>query len=55
MSEGKEMYEGIESVIEDLIDYYKKDWYCEPGDDYSRGYKDGAIESLEGILRKLNE
>lgn len=52
MSEADEMYEGIESVIEDLIkEYENKKTYT----DCEEHRKEGAIEALENLLKILNE
>ena len=51
MSEADEMYEGIESVIKDLIEDYehKYEYYeCE------KYWNLGAVEALEELLRRLN-
>lgn len=49
---GEEMYEGIESTIEDLIEDYKK---IHPNDCYQEYHKRGAIEALEKLIQILNE
>lgn len=49
---GEEMYEGIESTINDLIEDYKQ---IHPRDCYQEYHKRGAIESLEKLLKILNE
>lgn len=52
MSEADEMYEGIESVIEDMIrNYNNKKTYT----DCEEYRKQGAISALEELLEKLNE
>ena len=52
MSEADEMYEGIESVIEDMIrDYSNKKAYT----DCEFYRNQGAISALEELLEKLNK
>lgn len=52
MSESMEMYESIESVIFEMISEYKnKSSYY----DTEVLRKQGAIEALEELLRRLNE
>ena len=52
MSESDEMYEGIESVIEDLIQEYENQ---ETVTDYEKYKQEGAIKALKKLLNKLNE
>ena len=52
MSEGYEMYEGIESVINDLIEEYKNKYEYYDTDSW---WNNGAIEALEELLRRLND
>lgn len=51
MSEADEMYEGIESVIKDLIEDYEHRYEYE---DYEKYWNLGAVEALEELLRRLN-
>lgn len=51
MSEVDEVYEGIESVIQDLIEEYENRYeYYE----YESHWNNGAVEALEELLRRLN-
>ena len=52
MSVADEMYEGIESVIEDLLQHYKTLTTCTDCEEYRR---EGAISALERLLEVLNE
>lgn len=52
MSEANEMYEGIESVILDMLENYKNQETYTDSEWYRR---EGAIESLENLLERLNE
>ena len=52
MSEGYEMYEGIESVINDLIEEYKNKYEYYDTDSW---WNNGAIEALEELLRRLSD
>ena len=52
MSEGYEMYEGVESTIDDLLQYYNN---LEPCTDYEQYRKEGAVGALERLLEILNE
>lgn len=52
MSEADEMYEGIESVIMDMIEEYKTRKTYTDCEEYR---KQGGIEALEELLKKLNE
>lgn len=52
MSEADEMYEGIESVIMDMIkEYENKKTYT----DLEEENRQGAIGALEELLERLNE
>lgn len=52
MSEANEMYEGIESVILDMLENYKmQESYTNP--EWYR--REGAIEALENLLKRLND
>lgn len=48
--EAMEMCEWFESVIEDLIEEYKRN-----EDNINLDWRNGAIEALEKLLEKLNE
>lgn len=50
MSEGQEMYEGIESTIEDLISYYKE----LPLTNRNEDWRQGALDGLRCLLKILN-
>lgn len=52
MSECDEMYEGIESSIDDLLQHYNS---LEPCTDCEQYRKEGAIGALERLLEILNE
>lgn len=52
MSEAMEMYEGIESIILDMIDEHKNAAKLCDSDVYWNG---GAIYALKELLRRLNE
>lgn len=51
MNEGEEMYEGIESTIEDLLEEYRA---VHPRDCYQEYKKRGSIEALEKVIEILN-
>lgn len=51
MSEADEMYEGIESVIQDLIKEYENKYEYYECESY---WNLGAVEALEELLRRLN-
>lgn len=53
MSEAEEMYEGIESVIEDLIADYNRQLLS--GDIEEQLHAEGAIAGLNRLLEVLNE
>ena len=52
MSEANEMYEGIESVVHDLITDYKNQKAVTDAEKYKQ---EGAIEALQKLLTILNE
>ena len=52
MSEAEEMYEGIESVIENMILKYSNQRTYTDCEEYR---KQGAISALEELLEKLNK
>jgi len=52
MSKGYEMYEGVESAIDDLLQYYNN---LEPCTDCEQYRKEGAISALEQLLEILNK
>lgn len=52
MSGGYEMYEGIESTIDDLLQHYNDLEPCTKCEQYR---KEGAIGALERLLEILNE
>lgn len=52
MSEGDEMYEGIESTIDDLLQYYNN---METYTECEQYRKEGAIGALEQLMEILNE
>ena len=51
MSEADEMYDGIESVIKDLIEEYQNKYEYYDNESY---WNLGAVEALEELLRRLN-
>ena len=48
----QDLYDHVESVVNDLIEDYKK---IHPRDCYQEYHKRGAIESLEKLLHILND
>lgn len=52
MSESNEMYEGIESVINDMLEGYKNTETYTDAEWYRR---EGSIETLVSLLEKSNE